>query len=99
MRSPGELPPAPVWLKVSVASIQSLWLWALSLRNWFMASGCLAVLAMVPAESPWLRSMPSRAASAPGLARARFTSSRKYCSWALGWAMGCCPLGTALISL
>ena len=80
MRSPAEQPPAPVWLKVSVASIQSLWAWALSFRNWFIASGCLAVAAMVPAARPWFRSMPNRAASAPGLARARFTNSRKYCS-------------------
>jgi hypothetical protein len=80
MRSPGALPFTPVWEKVSVASIQALCASAASISSGLNARGCFATVLMVPAERPSFSPMPSRAASAAGLARAWFTSSRKYCS-------------------
>ena len=77
MRAVKEEPPAPVWEKVSVSSIHLECLCAASTRSPSKASGCLGAVEIWPAFKPWFRLIPSREASAVGLARALLISSSK----------------------
>lgn len=46
MRSPGELPPAPVCERVWLATIQSLWALAASISRGLKARGCFAAVSL-----------------------------------------------------
>ena len=80
-RSLAEL---PVWLKTSWSIIHWLWRRAASVTYGLIASGAFAAVPIVPGARPSFRSIPNRAASASGFARARLISSTSNCSTAVG---------------